>query len=255
MLKIALVLLVIGLACVFFLTMGSSPPLRGLTHLPGSPQPLLLARARPAITFTLDPSLAPLAAGWRDIRPATRESLDGDARIWLALYSHAKGLLVTAIADSRDRWEWDAGHHAPFPTLREQKLPGHDIYSVFETLYVLEHRQDPFCGRAPTGKATRELGACLVYRAKMILEFNKCQVIVEYHEDLPDELALDIAHANDYLNNFTHRARAAGQFRILTKADGSTLAADIEKVGSLDKSISRRTLARWVGEMHRKGHV
>ncbi len=255
MLKVLIILLVVGLGALLFSTMGSQPPLRGLTRLPGSAQQILLARARPCVTFTIDPSLGLLTAGWCDVHPATMDSVDGDAKMWLALYQHDKGLLVTAVADGMDRWEWESGGHAAFKPLRSQQLPGGGIFSIFETVTMLEHRRDPFCGAAPTGRATKESGACLVYRAKMILEFDKTQVIVEYHEDLPGELAPDIAFMDDYLNAFTRRARKAGQIRVIDKEEAGSLAEGIGKMGTLDKGISRRALAVWTGRMHRKGHL
>ncbi len=253
MLKVIVVLLVAGLGALLWSALGSQPPLRGLTRLPGSAQQVLLSRARPCVTFALDPSLTLLTAGWCDVHPATRESIEGDAKMWLALYRHGRGLLATAVADGKDRWEWESGGHAAYKPLRSQQLPGSGIYSIFETVTQLDHRRDPFCGGAPDGKATKETKFCLVYRAKMILEFEKTQVIVEYHEDLPSNLAQDIAFEDEYLNAFTRRARAAGQIRVIEKDEAQALAEHIEKPGTLDRGISRRALAVWTGEMHRTG--
>ncbi|MDO5537194.1 MAG: DUF4851 domain-containing protein, partial [Desulfovibrionaceae bacterium] len=250
MLKIVLIILIVAVGGLLFSSMSSQPPLRGLVREAGSPQQVLLARARPAATFALDPGLTLLAAGWCDVHPESYTSVDGDAKLWAAVYRHPKGLAVTAVADGIDRWQWEAGVHPAYKPIRSLQRPG-ELFSIFETLTVLDHRRDPFCGQPGTGKATRETGACLVYRAKMVVEFDKTQIIAEYHEDLPDELALDIPFEDAYLNDFTRRARAAVQPVLLDRETGKAMSEGIEKMDVLDKSISRRSLAVWTGKMER----
>ena len=256
MAKIIILVLVVLLGGFAISHFSSQPPLRGMVRQPGSSQAVLLARARPAATFALDQNMNLLTAGWCSIRPETHESLQGEARLWLALYGHAKGLLVTAVADGENNWEWMSGDHTAFPAIRRMSQ-NQGNRTLFETLSVLDRKHDPFCGsgqRAGQG-SDQETGVCLVYRARLLLEFEQCQVIVEYHEDLPQNLVQDIAFANDYLNAFQQRARQAGHIVRLEKEESQHLAQGIEKMGTLDKAVSRTSLARWTGMMHRKGRL
>ena len=120
--------------------------------------------------------------------------------------------------------------------------------TLFENLMVLDKKHDPFC----TGKSA---GVCLVYRARLLQEFEHCEIIVEYHEELDPGLVQDIAFATDYLNAFQTRARKAVQIRLLDKDEAERMAENMEKMDTLDKGISRQLLARWTGEMHRKGQL
>ena len=191
MTKILLILLLVLLIGAVVISCSEKPPLRGMTHAPASPTPVLLSRARPALTFDLGKDLPLLARGWCTVRPATHESEPGSARVWLALYGHEKGCVVTAVCDGENRWEWLSGEHTAFPVLRSMRQ---DMgrRTLFENLMVLDRSQDPFC-------ADREDGVCLVYRARLLQELDTTEVIVEYHEDLAGDLVQDIAFANDYL--------------------------------------------------------
>lgn len=252
MIKIIVIIAVIAVGAFVIASMSSQPPLRGLVKDTDG-QSVLLSRARPAATFSLDKRLRLAEAGWCDVHPETRTNVDGDAKLWMAVYTHEKGLVITAVADSIDRWVWEAGDHAAYKPVRAQKRPG-DPFSIFETITVLDHSHDPFCCQAKAARSTKEPGACLVYRARMIVEFDKTQIIVEYHEDLPENIALDIAYEDAYLNEFSRRARAAVQPVLLSKEDGKALAEGIEKPGTITQDISRRSLAVWTGKMYRKGH-
>ncbi len=247
MTKILLILLLVLLIGAVVISCSEKPPLRGMTHAPASPTPVLLSRARPALTFDLGKDLPLLARGWCTVRPATHESEPGSARVWLALYGHEKGCVVTAVCDGENRWEWLSGEHTAFPVLRSMRQ---DMgrRTLFENLMVLDRSQDPFC-------ADREDGVCLVYRARLLQELDTTEVIVEYHEDLAGDLVQDIAFANDYLNDFQRRARSAVRIRMLETAEADALAEGMEKMDTLDKGISRRALARWTGMMHQKGRL
>ncbi len=257
MLKALFLIIIVAVIGGLLSSMLGQAPLRGLSHYPASPESILLSRARPPLTFAIEPGLSLQTAGWCDVHPQTMDNLDGDAKMWLALYRHPRGLVVTAVADCQGRWEWDAGHHAAYKPLRSMERP-QDVFSIWETVTVLDRKHDPFCGtinnmEMDNTAAGQDTGSCLVYRAKMILEFNKCAVFAEYHEDLPENLAADIAYEDRYLTDFTQRARKACQIRRLSKDEAEALAQDITKMDVLDKGISRRNLAVWTGRMHRPG--
>lgn len=238
------------LGILYAVLSSSQAPLRGMACMPGSPTKQLLARAKPAATFTLSPELSLLEAGWCDVSPESMENITGEAKMWLALYRHPKGMVVTAVADAKDRWQWEAGQHAAYKPIRSLKRP-QEKFAVWETVTVLDRKHDPFCG----SRSSREKDACLVYRAKMILNFDQCEVIAEYHEDLPENLALNIAYEDAFLNDFSKRAREACQIRCLKSEEAESLAQDIEKMSVLTKSVSRRSLAVWTGKMQRRGKI
>lgn len=246
MTKIVLIVLVLAFAGFLFSQFAGQKPLRGMVTSPSGKEQLLLSRARPALTFALAEERPLLAAGWCSLQPESRVSYPGSAKAWLALYGHGRGVVACAVVDAEGRWEWDEGHHAPFPTLRDmQKDMG--AHTLFETVYVLDAEHDPFC--------RNENATCLVYRAKLLLEFHKCQVLLEYHEDIPANLLANIQYENDYLNAFQERARAAAKIVRLDKDEAETMAKNMAKMDTLTKDISRRDLARWTGKMHRKGGI
>ena len=65
----------------------------------------------------------------------------------------------------------------------------------------------------------------------------------------------DYISLRDYLNAFQTRAKKAVQIRLLDKDEAERMAENMEKMDTLDKGISRQLLARWTGEMHRKGQL
>lgn len=243
--KILIILFIAIIAGFAINALSGQPPLRGMTHASASPMPVLLSRARPALTFDFGKDLPLLASGWCTVRPATHESEPGSARVWLALYGHDKGLVATAVCDGENRWEWLSGDHTAYPVIRTMHQ---DMgkRTLFENLMVLDRKHDPFCA----GKSD---GVCLVYRARLLQEFDITECIVEYHEDLPDSLVQDIAFANDYLNDFQKRARNTVRIRLLDETEAAGLARNMKKMGTLDKGISRLSLARWTGMMHKRG--
>ena len=246
MARLVLVVLVLAFAGFLFSQFALQKPLRGLAQTPGGKERLLLSRARPALTFALRENLPLLASGWCSIQPESRVSLPGNARLQLAVHGHDRGVIVCAVADAEGRWEWDGGHHAPFPTLRDSQrdLGAH---TLFETVYVLDAGRDPFC--------TNTGPACLVHRTKLLLEFRKCQILLEYHEDIPANLLASIAHENDYLNAFQERARTAATIVRLERNEAEIMARNMVRLNTLERAISRRELARWTGRMHRRGEL
>lgn len=245
--KIVIILFVVLFAGLAVYNFSGKDPLRGMAHAPASPEAVLLARARPALTFDLAPGMSLLAKGWCTVRPRSNQSEPGSARVWLALYGHDRGLVVTSVCDGENNWEWLSGEHTAYPVIRSMR---EDMgkRTLFENLMVLDREHDPFC-------AGKDKGVCLIYRARLLQEFDHCEVIVEYHEDLPDNLVRDIAFATDYLNAFQTRARRAVHIRLLDKEEAKRMAENMERMETLDKGISRQLLARWTGEMHRKGQL
>ncbi len=255
MTKILLILLFVAAAGIALVRFASQPPLRGMSRIPGHSQTFLLARARPSVAFALGPEMRLGACGWCTVRPPSRESLEGSAKIWLALYSHPKGLLATAVADGEEDWEWDPGNQDAFPAIRHMSQP-EGRFTLFETISVLDRAHDPFCAAAnPLGSEHPEKGACLVYRARLLQEVDRCQIILEYHEDLPDDLMGEAAFHEDILNAFQTRARLAGRIIRLDKTQATAMTEDMEKMDTLDKRVSRRLLAAWTGKMHRRGRL
>lgn len=242
--KTALLLVMAFFVAALCLLAGcSSQPLQGMTTEPETGLSVVVSRARPAVMFAPAEDMLFISAGWRTLRPATRTSQEGDARIWFALYGKGEGTLVTALAEASDPWLWEAAHHAAFPPLRELQYEQNGEM-LYESLLRLTADQDPFCA---------EGGACLVYRAKYLLNFQKMQVIVEYHEPLKASQARDIAFQEAALNAFQERGRAACAVRFPDKAAMKRATQDFQPLSQADERFSRTALSRWVGELQRTG--
>ena len=84
--KILLIVVAIIAVAVFVFFMGGQPPLRGAGQLATSDQMVIVSRARPALTFAPAADMQLQSLGNRTLRPKTRHSVDGDARIWFAVY-------------------------------------------------------------------------------------------------------------------------------------------------------------------------
>ena len=134
--KILLIVVAIIAVAVFVFFMGGQPPLRGAGQLVTADQMVIVSRARPAFTFVPAADMRLQGLGNRTLRPKTRHSVDGDARIWFAVYGNGTGTLVTAVADTEGTWEWEAAHHPAFPAIRAQQY----AYKG-ETLYAAGRRQ------------------------------------------------------------------------------------------------------------------
>lgn len=240
--KTALIAAALLVAALCLLAGCSSQPLQGMTESENG-LPVLLSRARPAVLFAPADDARFLSAGLRSLRPETRTSQGGDARIWFALYGSGQGTLVTALAEAPDPWIWDAAHHSPFPPLRQLQYEQQGE-TLYESLLCLTAEQDPFCA---------EGGACLVYRATFLLNFRKMQVIVEYHEPLEASRVRDIAHQEAVLNAFQERGRAACAVRFPDKAEAARAARDFQPLSQADPRFSRTVLSRWTGELQRAG--
>lgn len=223
----------------------SSQPLQGMTTDAATGLPVLLSRARPAMSFAPADDMRFRSAGWRSLQPKTRTSQKGDARIWFVIYDKGQGTLITALAEAADPWEWEAAHHAAFSPLRELQYEQHGEM-LHESLFCLTSDQDPFC-------AHEGAEACLVYRAKFLLNFRKMQVIVEYHEPLEAARIRDIAFQEPVLNAFQERGRAACAIYFLDKAASGEAAKDFQPLSQADARYSRSMLSRWTGELQQSG--
>ncbi len=224
-----------------------SQPLQGVTSEPETGRPILISRARPAVIFAPARDMDFREAGLRGLRPASRVSQEGDARVWFAVYGNGRGTLATALAEAADPWEWEAAHHSPFPALRELQYEKNG-QTLYESLLRLTAEQDPFC---PGEGAS----VCLVYRAKYLLQFRKMLVIVEYHEPLEPSRARDVAFQEATLNAFQERGRAACEARFPDKAAMERAAGDFQPLSPADDRFSRARLSRWVGEVQRVGRL
>lgn len=239
-----LLVMALFVAALFLLAGCSSQPLQGMTTEPETGLSVVVSRARPAVMFAPAEDMRFISAGWRSLRPETRTSQEGDARIWFALYGRGEGTLVTALAEASDPWLWEAAHHAAFPPLRELQYERNGEM-LYESLLRLTAEQDPFCSEGGA--------ACLVYRAKYLLNFRKMLVIVEYHEPLEASRVRDIAFQEAALNAFQERGRAACAVHFPDKADMKRAAQDFQPLSQADGRFSRTALSRWVGELQRTG--
>lgn len=123
--------------------------------------------------------------------------------------------------------------------------------TLHETLYTFSADADPFY---PLQAASLN-APCLVYRAKLLLDFLQIQVIIEYHEPITQEQARDIAYDLPYLNAFQERGRAACSIVLPGKSSENVLPSRVDKMPVADKAISRIKLSRWTGEMQRLGKL
>ena len=139
--KILLIVVAIIAVAVFVFFMGGQPPLRGAGQLVTADQMVIVSRARPAFTFVPAADMRLQGLGNRTLRPKTRHSVDGDARIWFAVYGNGTGTLVTAVADTEGTWEWEAAHHPAFPAIRAQQYAykGETLYESLMQLSSPKH--------------------------------------------------------------------------------------------------------------------
>lgn len=241
--KILLIVVAIIAVAVFVFFMGGQPPLRGAGQLVTADQMVIVSRARPPLTFAPAADMQLKSLGNRTLRPKTRHSVDGDARIWFAVYGNGTGTLVTAVADTEGTWEWEAAHHPAFPAIRAQQY-AYKGKTLYESLMQLDGDSDPFC---------TDHAACLAYRAKLLLNFRKTQVIMEYHEPVPEAQVRDIAFDGAALNAFQQRARKACEILMTDKAWLEANIKGFKKLDGAEDRYSRTRLSRWVGEVEREG--
>ena len=221
--------------------MGAQPPLRGLAHIPDASQQVLASRARPAVQFVPAPGMVLQTAGWRDLIPKTRVTEPGNARLWFASDENGEGVLITALAEATDPWLWDHGHNEPFPVLQAVQYE-HAGQTLYESLMAFRAGQNPFDAAGQ---------ACLVYRAKFVLQFRKMLVIAEYHEPVPDDAARDAAFDPQRLDAFRQRGRKACTVAFPDREAQEALKERLSALKPADAVFSRTGLSRWVGEMRR----
>lgn len=239
--------IIVALALAAFLLarhlLAPQPPLRGLARVPAASQPSLASRARPPVWFVPAAGMELRAAGWRDISPETRVSLQGEARAWFATYRDGQGLLVTALLETRDPWTWEPAHHEPFPTARQQHYD-QDGRTLYESLYVLPAEKNPF---PPEDGAA----ASLVYRAKFLRQHDAVQVLVEYRESVRSGLPGDASFDSAALDRIQQRGRAACRVVFPDRDALEGLRQGITALGPAPDAFSRRRLSRWAGELRR----
>lgn len=238
--------------CGFYLSQYAfdRPPLRGMGQEGSADMPVLMSRARPFVTFAPARDMRLITSGWCSLSPETRLSIPGNGRLWFTVYKNGVGLLITALAETEAPWLWEAAHHPPFPVLRDGAAP-YKGETLHETLYTLAADADPF---HPLQAAAKDAPG-LVYRAKLLMEFQHMQVIIEYHEPITQEQARDIAYDLPYLNTFQERGRAACSIALPGKSSENVLPRRIDKIPVADKAISRIKLSRWAGEMQHRGRL
>ena len=228
---------------LFLFSLWAGNRLCGEGQLAASDQTVIVSRARPPLTFAPAADMQLKSLGNRTLRPKTRHSVDGDARIWFAVYGNGTGTLVTAVADTEGDWEWEAAHHPAFPAIRAQQY-AYKGETLYESLMQLDGDSDPFC---------TDHAACLAYRAKLLLNFRKTQVIMEYHEPVPEAQVRNIAFDGAALNAFQQRARKACEILMTDKAWLEANIKEFKKLDGAEDRYSRTRLSRWVGEVEREG--
>ena len=240
------------LLCGFYLSryVFDHPPLRGMGQGGTASMPVLVSRARPVVTFAPAKDISLTDAGWCSLSPETRLSVPGNGRLWFSAYKNDVSLLITVLAETEVPWLWEAAHHSSFPVLRGGATP-YKGETLHETLYTLTADADPFYPLQAAVKDTTSL----VYRAKLLLNFQNMQVIVEYREPINQEQTRGIAYDLPYLNAFQERGRTACSIVLPGKSNGDALPRRIDKIPLADKAISRIKLSRWTGEMQRRGSL
>ena len=226
-------------------------PLQGMVQVPESRVAVLASCARPAMYFVPAADMTGREAGWRTVRPKSRSTDQGSARLSLALYDNGTGMLVTALAEAEDKWKWEAPHHTPFPAIYTHIEPfpyetGGDNLpeQLHESVYVLDSPHNPFAAIA-VNKDT----AHLVYRAKSVLFFGQMQVLFEYHEPLDAESVRHLRADSPIFEPFLLRARQACSMRFPNREQAATLKDGIERLEPAAEVLSRTALSRWLGEL------
>lgn len=248
--RLALFIAALAALVTFAMNFFSSTPLRGMGTIPESPVPALLSRTRPPAALVPAEGMEPVANGWCDVHPASHGALDGDAKGWFAIYRGQEGTLVTAILEAGGtQWEWEGANHPPFPTktlMNWSEERGNRRTAHFCTM-ELDEKTDPFLAlEAPAS------GRTLVCRMAFLEDFRRTLVIAEYREPEPENL-LGGARANSaFVEAFVRRAFRTCTVLFPTKQEAEAYKKTITKMATLDKSISRRALARWAGEMRRR---
>ena len=248
--KIAMLLLVLAVS-VFLVARYAvqQPPLQGM-KVAGDGASCLVSCARPAVICSPVKDMRLLYAGWRDLRPQSRSAVSGGpAKLWFSVYANARGMLLLALAESGDEWEWEAGWHCPYKTLRQidYQYAGQTLY---ESLYVLRKADDPFpCSEL----SPADNDVFLVCRSKFLLFFRKMQVICEYRETVSAETARTADLNPDLLRSFEQRARSAFAVAFPDKAQFEDLRTGIVRMDA-DKKAERIKLNHWVGMIEHPGH-
>lgn len=252
MFRLLLIVLVVVVGGYFLVRSMTGKPLQGMVHVPEAREAVLASRARPAMYFLPDAGMTGRVAGWRTVRPKSRTTVEGSARLSLALYENGTGLLVTALAEAQDKWKWEMPQHTPFPAIYTHMQPfpnetnGADLpEQLHESVYVLDAKHNPFAVLSEREGATH-----LVYRAKSVMFFRQMQVLYEYHEVLDDATARDLRTDSPLFEPFLKRGRQACSLRFISRETASSMADYLERLDTAPDGLSRITLARWLGELH-----
>ena len=256
MLKLLLIIAVIAAGWLFAMGFMTGKPLQGMVHVPEAKTLVLVSRARPAVYFVPAPDMTGRETGWRTVSLKSRTSVEGDARLSMAIYDNGTGMLVTALAEARDKWEWEAAHHTPFPAIYTHIEPfpyesgGSDLpEQLHESVYVLDAGHNPFATVATDQRASH-----LVYRAKSVMFFNQMQVLYEYHEPIKAGMARDMRTDSPLFDPFLQRARQACSLRFPSREQAKALADGIQHLEPAADVFTRTKLARWLGELNQIDH-
>lgn len=253
MFRLLLIVAVIVAGGLFAMRFMTGKPLQGMVHVPEAKTAVLASRARPAVYFVPAPDMTGREAGWGTVRPKSRTSIEGDARLSLAIYDNGAGMLVTALAEAQqDKWKWEAAHHTPFPAIYTHIEPfsygsgGSDLpEQLHESVYVLDAAHNPFAALAVDPQT-----AHLVYRAKSVMFFNQMQVLYEYHEPLKADAVRDMRTDSPLFDPFLQRARQACDLRFPNREQAKAMAEDMQRLETAAEVLSRTKLARWLGELN-----
>lgn len=258
MFRLLLIVAVIVAGGLFAMRFMTGKPLQGMVHVPEAKTAVLASRARPAVYFVPAADMTGREAGWRTVRPKARTSVEGSARLSLAIYDNGTGMLVTALAEAtEDKWKWEAAHHTPFPAFYTHIEPfpyesgGSDLpEQLHESVYVLDAEHNPFAAVAADPKTPH-----LVYRAKSVMFFRQMQVLYEYHEPLGADAARDMRTDSPLFDAFLQRARRACSLRFPTREQVQGMTEDMQRLEPAAEALGRTKLARWLGELNQMDNL
>ena len=248
---VLLLVLLVG-AFIFFQVMHADAPFTGLLHYEG--QEVLGQRARPCVLFVPRSDAELIFSGVKNVRPEDFRLRSESVRLSLALYrlGPAQGAgrtaqLVTALAECPGEWEWEAGHHSPYKSLRSVDEP-YGKERLYETLYLLTAAADPFA-------LAEEPDVLLVYRAKFVPFFRKVQILFEYRELLTKKEAELLDLQPDRLKAFAERGRTSCRVLFAEKEEGSRLMTHLSPLKTSEgaAALEREKLARWLGVLQHPG--
>lgn len=240
-------LMILGLALCCFLW-GCQEQQRGLHG------EIFVSNGRPALAVTPDSGLHLWSAGWCDVAPDTRTSEQGSAKVWYALYARdtqdtvQSGRLLVVLTEGQGKWSWPFELNAPREVLRKAQTTQGKMTIYCETI-LQPAATDPWA----TAWDTRWDDGILVRRFRIFFMQRQVKLVLEYREPVATGRPLPVVMDMPLLAAFEERAEAA--FTLSLRDDGASIPAVEQRLDLAPKTISRRQLASWLGEMYQRGDI